>query len=58
MGKKYYLNEKTGKLHIINGCCHAKHIPANAKCFETEDEAISKETRYMSYCKICFKEKK
>lgn len=58
MDKKYYLNEKTQKLHIIDGCYHAKHIPHNAKCFNTLDEAIATETRYMSYCKNCFKEKR
>lgn len=55
--KKYYLNENTGRLHIIGKCCHTKHLPPNAKCFATEDEAISSETRFMSYCKKCFKEK-
>ena len=55
--KKYYLNEKTGKLHIIGKCCHSKYIPINGKCFETEDEAIRSEMRYMAYCRICFKEK-
>lgn len=57
MEKKYYLNDKTKKLHIIGGCCHAKHIPQNARLFCTEDEAIAAETRFMSYCKICFKKR-
>lgn len=57
MEKRYYLNENTKKLHIIGGCCHAQHIPQQAKTFYTEDEAIAAETRYMSYCKICFKNK-
>ena len=55
--KKYYLNENRRTLHIIGKCCHTKHLPPNAKCFETEDEAIRSETRFMSYCKLCFKEK-
>ena len=54
---KYYLNEKTRKLHIIGGCCHSKYIHQGAKCFKTEEEAIRSETRHMAYCKNCFKEK-
>ena len=55
---KYYLNEKTSTLHKINGCCHSKHIPKDAKCFETEDEAIKEKSKYFKPCKLCFKEKK
>ena len=58
MKEKFYLNENTGKLHKIGGCCHSKYIPAGGKVYKTEDEAIAAETRYMSYCKICFKENK
>lgn len=58
MEKKYYLNDNTKKLHIIGGCCHTRYIPQNAKLFSTEDEAIAAETRYMSYCKLCFTLKK
>lgn len=53
---KYYLNDKTGTLHKINGCYHSKHIPKGAKCFKTEDEAISEKTKYFKHCKLCFKE--
>lgn len=55
--KKFFLNENTRKLHIVGGCCQSKVLPYQIKYFETEDEVIAKETRYFSYCKICFKEK-
>lgn len=55
---KYYLNENTGTLHKVNGCCNSKNIPKDAKCFKTEDEAIKSETKYFKHCKICFKENK
>ena len=53
--KKFYLNENTHKLHIVGGCCHSKYIPQDSIVYNTEDEAIAAQTRYMSYCKICFK---
>lgn len=55
--KNYYLNTNTGKLHKVGQCYHAKNIPVDATYFTTEDEAISSETRFMAYCKLCFKEK-
>lgn len=50
---KYLLNGKT--LHIIGNCHHTKHIFTNTPIFDTEDDAIASETRYMHYCKLCFK---
>lgn len=57
MQKKFYLNENTGKLHIVDGCHHAQYIPKDGKVYNTEDDAISEQTRFMSYCKLCFKNK-
>ncbi len=58
MQKKFYLNEGTGTLHIIGGCPHAKTVPSNAKTYETIDEVIAENTRYVRHCKRCFKENK
>ena len=52
---KFFLNENRNTLHIIGNCCHTKALEKRAKIFSTEDEAIASETRYMSYCKLCFK---
>lgn len=57
MQKKFYLNKNTNRLHIVGGCCHSRNLPKDAKIFQTEDEAIKENTRYMVYCKLCFKNK-
>lgn len=51
---KYFLNGST--LHIIGKCHHTKHMCKPAKIFDSEDDAIASETRYMKYCKLCFKD--
>ena len=55
--KNYYLNVDTGKLHIVGckSCPQGGSPPQDGKFFATEDEVISSETRYFSYCKRCFK---
>lgn len=55
MKKQYFLNENTGKLHILGGCAQSKNPPYKIKFFSTEDEVIADKTRYFSYCKTCFK---
>lgn len=52
---KFYLNKKTGTLHIVGGCHHSKLLLEDDIVFATEDHAISSETRYMKHCKNCFK---
>lgn len=52
---KYAIRYRQKTLHIIGRCCHTKHLDNKAKIFMTEDEAIASETRYMSYCGLCFK---
>ncbi len=54
--KKYILNTKTGTIHIIGKCHHTDPLPYDYEMYCTVDEAISKNTRYMKNCKICFKE--
>ena len=55
--KKYALNTKTGALHIIGRCRFTNPLPDNVETYFTEDEAISKNKRYMKNCKLCFKNK-
>ena len=52
---KYAIRYGRNTLHIIGSCWHTKHLDNKAKIFMTEDEAIASETRYMPYCKLCFK---
>ena len=35
--KKYVLNKKTGKLHIVGRCCHSENL-VDFELFKTEDE--------------------
>lgn len=58
MKNNYFLNVKTGKLHIIESksCPHTYSKNSKEyKLYKTIDEAIADETRYFSYCKRCFK---
>jgi len=52
---KYAIRDKRNTLHIIGRCYHTKYLSTKAKIFLSEDEAIASETRYMPYCKLCFK---
>lgn len=52
---RYAIRYGQKTLHIIGGCWHTKHLCTKSKIFMTEDEAIASETRYMPYCKLCFK---
>lgn len=54
---KLCLNEKTGTLHIVGKCCHAKVLYDKTPIFENIDEALASETRYAKHCKLCFKDK-
>ena len=53
---KYFLNVDTGTLHIYNTeqCSYSKSISNEDKTYNTEDEAIAENQRYMKYCKTCF----
>ena len=53
---KYFLNVDSGTLHIFNTekCPHSQHIAPEDKTYNTEDEAIAENQRYMRYCKTCF----
>jgi len=53
---QYFLNKSSKKLHKINGCCHSKAVPSDAKKNKTLDDALKENTRYMSHCKLCFRE--
>ena len=55
MKYKYFVNPNTGTLHKEGGCCHSKSKSNDCKLYQTEDEAIANEKRYMKRCKICFK---
>lgn len=55
MQKNFFLNLNTRTLHIVGGCYHSSCLPYKIKYYMSEDEAIADETRYMSYCKLCFK---
>lgn len=60
MSKKYVLNIKTKKYHIIGECCHSKNYQRsdpNFKEYETEDKIIKEHQNYVSKCKICFKDR-
>ena len=60
MVKKYVLNVKTKKYHLINGCCHSRNYlksDANMKEYGTEEDIIKEYQNYVSRCKICFKNK-
>lgn len=57
--KKYVLNVETGTLHIHNtkSCASSKIKMQESeyyKFYNTEDEAIAENQRYMKYCKTCF----
>lgn len=58
MKKEYCLNARTGTLHKTGMCRYSREGFTEIKYFETEDEAISSETKYMKHCKICFKEER
>lgn len=51
----YILNVNTNTLHIKGGCYHTKGNNPDWKFFETEDEVVSKEKRYIKNCKLCYK---
>lgn len=55
-GKKYIYNVKTKKLHKFQNehCFYSNSIPTEHKFYNTEDEAIAENKKYMSYCKNCF----
>lgn len=52
---KYFVNP-SGTLHKVGGCCHSQRVPPDSRQYQTEDDAISHEQRYMKYCRICFRE--
>ena len=51
--KQYFLNTKTGKLHIHDLCKESKIKPYSIKYFDTEDEALAFAGRKMSLCGTC-----
>ena len=60
MPKKYVLNIKTTKYHIINGCKNARQYSKNdpnMKEYVAEEDIIAEHQNYVSRCKICFKNK-
>lgn len=55
MAAKYFVNRSGKTLHKVGGCCHSKTIPADARKYKSEDDAIAHEQRYMKHCKLCFR---
>lgn len=51
---KYFVTPSTGMLHKVGGCRCSKIVPRESRKYQTEDEAISNEQKYMKYCKLCF----
>ena len=54
---RYFVNPNTGTLHKVGGCCHSDTVPKDSRQYQTEDEAISNEQKYMKHCKLCFRER-
>lgn len=59
---KYVLNVKTGTFHIRNNskCPHSNNaVKENEfyKFYDTEDEAIAENQKYMRYCRNCFSDR-
>ncbi len=60
MEKKYVLNTKTKKYHIINGCRYSKNYLKSdtyMKEYYSEEDIIAENQNYVSRCKTCFKNK-
>ncbi len=55
MQKKYFLNTKTGKLHISGYCRESGQIPIHVVWFDTYDEALAYDGRAVGFCKNCQK---
>lgn len=55
--KTYFLNTKTGTLHIKNYCKYTNSPPYEIAFFDTEDEALSYGGRAIKMCKDCQKKK-
>jgi len=55
--KIYFLNTKTGTLHIKGYCKFTKSPPYEIAFFNTEDEALSYGGTAIKMCKNCQKKK-
>lgn len=55
--KQFFLNMKTGKLHIAGYCRESKIKPYDIQYFDSEDEALAVMGRAMSVCKVCSKKR-
>lgn len=55
--KQFFLNTKTGKLHITGYCRESKFIPYDIQYFDSENDALAVMGRSMSVCKICSKKR-
>jgi len=56
--EKYLFNIGRGTLHLVNGCYYSTNISItdeNYKVYSDEDTAIRENSKYMKYCKNCFK---
>lgn len=49
----YLYNKNTRTLHIKDYCQHAKGISPDYISFCSEDEAIARYGRSVSFCKLC-----
>lgn len=57
MALKYFVNEKTGKWHIVGFCCHSKNPSADKKMFDSEEELYDYFGRKTIPCLLCQVEK-
>lgn len=55
--KQFFLNMKTGKLHITGYCRESNIKPYDIQYFDSEDEALAVMGRAMSVCKVCSKKR-
>ena len=55
--KSYFINTKTGKIHIKGCCPHSKTLPYNVEFFNSVDEALAFGGSSVCMCKICQKQK-
>ena len=55
--KQFFLNRKTGKLHITGYCRESKIKPYDIQYFDSENEALAAIGQSMSVCKVCSKKR-
>lgn len=55
--KQYFLNKRTGKLHILGYCKESKIKPYSVEYFDSENDALASTGRTMSMCGNCLKKR-